>query len=447
MTEDISETQPLISVRDLKFRYPQSQHDVLRMPFLDVPARGMTAITGPSGAGKSTLIELLAGTLREPYDGSVKVLGIEWKTLTRDADRQRQLRRVGLIPQDFGLLPGRTPAQLLDQELADAGIPHDQRAERIQDALATINLTSEADRAISGLSGGQRQRVAIARMLARKVELVIADEPTANLDPVLTAEVMTEFRRLAQQVPVVIITHHPSIARACDQTIVLQSAVDGSLHESEPAARPRRRRILAIAGIAAGLIAIAAFLAVSGTQASGGTPQAGKGAALRPTRLPAHGSTTGTPKPVQAHSPAPPSLSAPGPASVESRSPAPTVQPTKPTKRHTVLPSPVPTPKPSPTDPNPPPSTDPGQAPLPSGAVKLGSVDLEAYCQGTYGLHAALRYPVTWGWRCGRNPNGAWRPGDKNIDVTEACYQQYSTGTIAHYTHYDNPYSWVCWQP
>ena len=197
MTAASSPARPVIMVRDLRFRYPGTSEDVLRVPFLDVPATGMTAITGPSGAGKSTLIELLAGTLREPYEGSVQVLGTEWRSLTRDADRQRQLRRIGLIPQDYGLLANRTPAQLLEQDLADGGVPKEERAARAQAALGAVGLGPFAGRDIAGLSGGQRQRVAIARMLARQVECVIADEPTANLDPALTAEAMRLFRHLA----------------------------------------------------------------------------------------------------------------------------------------------------------------------------------------------------------------------------------------------------------
>lgn len=234
-----------IRVRDLRYRYPGTDRDVLRIPFLDIRGRGMIAITGPSGAGKSTLIELLAGTLRGDYSGSVEVLGEEWSQLRRDADRQRHLRRIGLIPQDYGLLADRSVAELLAQDLRDSGVDRDEQTERTTRALADVSLTGFEDRHVGGLSGGQRQRVAIARMLARDVDLVVADEPTANLDPALTQETMALFRRLAERTPVVIITHDPSVAAECDQTIVLQSAVADPqldpMSSATPQGRPRRR--------------------------------------------------------------------------------------------------------------------------------------------------------------------------------------------------------------
>src|SRR5439155_12339271 len=126
---------------------------------------GLVASSGPRGAGKGTLVELMGGTLREPYKGCLRVLGDEWKELRRDRPRQIHLRRIGLIPQDLGLLPGRTPRQMLQRALLDAKAPRKECEQRIAGALASVGLEAYADRRIAELSGGQKQRVAIARPL------------------------------------------------------------------------------------------------------------------------------------------------------------------------------------------------------------------------------------------------------------------------------------------
>jgi D-methionine transport system ATP-binding protein len=256
---------PLVQIRDLSFTYPSSDAEVLRIPAINITGRGLIALTGPSGAGKSTLIELMAGTLREPYDGSLKVLGQEWRDLRSDAERQRHLRRIGLIPQDYGLLTTRSPRQMLEQDLADAQVPPAARRERINSSLSAVEMYEFADRQIGQLSGGQRQRVAIARMLARDVELVIADEPTANLDRELTMQTLVILGQLAQKVPVLVITHEPEVAEACDRTIVLQ-ALAAPTHQPPTAVTTRRHRgrwvaigavVVAAASVALAAVAIA----------------------------------------------------------------------------------------------------------------------------------------------------------------------------------------------
>ena len=210
-----------IRIFGLRYRYPGTDRYVLEVPSLSIESPGLTAITGPSGSGKSTLVELIAGTLREPYSGELEVLGVDMQGLRRDADRQRHLRRIGLVPQDFGLLPTATVGEILRQDLADAGIPRSEHEERIAAALEQVGLAEFLERKSVMLSGGQRQRVAIARMLARDVELVIADEPTANLDPELVSGAVALFRDLAQRRAVVIVTHDMRVAELCDRRIEL----------------------------------------------------------------------------------------------------------------------------------------------------------------------------------------------------------------------------------
>jgi putative ABC transport system ATP-binding protein len=297
--------EPLIRIRDLRYRYPGTGRDVLNIPFLDVSGRGLIAITGPSGVGKTTLVELLAGTLREDYQGSVVVLGKEWKDLRKDAGRQYQLRRIGLIPQDFGLLPGRTPAELLVQDLADSGVPPHEREARAAQALGQVEMTEFAERQVSGLSGGQKQRAAVARMLARDVDLVIADEPTANLDAALLDVTISLLRRLAARVPVIVVTHDPQVAEACDRTIVLQSAaVMPPGQPTVPVAQARRRvpPVAIAAGIAVLVMAGAtAALLLHHASTAGGqaASTATNAAALPPASAPAQAAPSSPAAPTQ----------------------------------------------------------------------------------------------------------------------------------------------------
>jgi ABC-type lipoprotein export system ATPase subunit len=255
--------QVLVRIRDLRYSYPGGP-EILRIPVLDISGRGLIAVTGPSGAGKSTLIELLAGTLHEGYEGSVEVLGREWRDLRRDADRQRHLRRIGFIPQDFGLLPSKTPRETLKQDLIDADVPVEEHEERIERALSEMELMTLADQRISSLSGGQSQRVAVARMLARDVDLVIADEPTANLDPGLRSVVMDLLRRISLEVPVIVVTHDGAVAEACDRTIILQAATlsaEGLIQPTrQKVTRPRstKKRVLQYSLL---IVALGAILA------------------------------------------------------------------------------------------------------------------------------------------------------------------------------------------
>lgn len=215
-----------IRIFGLRYKYPGTDHDVLQIPSLDIPRRGLTAITGPSGSGKSTLVELIAGTLRELYAGDIVVLGVNLNNLKRDADRQKHLRRIGLIPQDFGLLATSTVREILSQDLADSGVTRTERDQRITAALNQVELSKFIDRKSAMLSGGQRQRVAIARMLARNVELVIADEPTANLDPTLVDGVVAVFKDLAKTRPVVIVTHDTRVSEMCDHSVEIPTPTD-----------------------------------------------------------------------------------------------------------------------------------------------------------------------------------------------------------------------------
>ena len=139
-------------------------------------------------------------------------------------------------------------------------VPREEQTERLRASLAQVGLSDFAERRISGLSGGQRQRAAIARMLARDVELVVADEPTANLDPERVVEIVALLRGLAAKAPVIVVTHDPHVAECCDRTIVLQAAAGdrGPVEtKSAPAAKRSSKRALALAAIVVAVVLVA----------------------------------------------------------------------------------------------------------------------------------------------------------------------------------------------
>jgi ABC-type lipoprotein export system ATPase subunit len=266
---------PIIRIRDLRFRYPGMNHDALWMPALAISRPGLVAITGPSGAGKSTLIELLAGTLSEGYTGSLQVLGKEWAELRSDRSRQFHLRRIGLIPQDLGLLPNQTPRQMLSQALLDAGVPKGECDDRVRRALSQMDLDAYADRRIADMSGGQKQRVAIARALVRNVELILADEPTANLNTQLGDETVAVLKRIGQTIPVMVVTHDPRIALLCDEQIKLAPPpLEGPVPVGIASARRTRRKLALVSTAAASGVAAIVGLYLGGAVSPAGEPTA-----------------------------------------------------------------------------------------------------------------------------------------------------------------------------
>ncbi|TMD97822.1 MAG: ATP-binding cassette domain-containing protein [Chloroflexi bacterium] len=279
-------TAPAVRIRDLRYRYRGGERDILRIGALDVDGPGLLAVTGPTGVGKTTLMELLAGTLREPYQGSVRVLGVELRDLRRDRDRQCHLRRIGLIPQDFGLLAGCTAGEILHRDLADAQVPLSEHAARVRRALEQVGLLAFAGRMSEQLSGGQRQRVAIARTLARDVELIIADEPTANLDPTQADSIVALFERLSAGRPVVVVTHDPRVAARCARRLELRPLVEAvsaaaAVSPSAAAGHGGPRGAAALAGALVLAVAVAgSTLAVRATNAHR-TSRGGAAVALR----------------------------------------------------------------------------------------------------------------------------------------------------------------------
>jgi putative ABC transport system ATP-binding protein len=188
---------------------------------LDVPARQVVAITGPSGSGKSTLLGLIAG-LDSPSTGQIAIDGIDITALDEDGLARLRGRRIGFVFQFFHLLPSLTALEnvLVPMEIAGA---RNARA-RAAALLAEVGLTERSHHYPSQLSGGEQQRVAIARALANDPPLLLADEPTGNLDSTTGAQVielLLEVNRL-RGTTLVLVTHDPELAAVADVAIALR---------------------------------------------------------------------------------------------------------------------------------------------------------------------------------------------------------------------------------
>jgi putative ABC transport system ATP-binding protein len=188
---------------------------------LDVPARQVVAITGPSGSGKSTLLGLIAG-LDSPSTGQIAIDGIDITALDEDGLARLRGRRIGFVFQFFHLLPSLTALEnvLVPMEIAGA---RDARA-RATALLAEVGLSERGHHYPSQLSGGEQQRVAIARALANDPPLLLADEPTGNLDSATGAQVielLLEVNRL-RGTTLVLVTHDPELAGVADVAIALR---------------------------------------------------------------------------------------------------------------------------------------------------------------------------------------------------------------------------------
>ncbi|TJY40827.1 ABC transporter ATP-binding protein [Cohnella pontilimi] len=181
------------------------------------------AIMGPSGSGKSTLLQLIGG-LDEPSFGSISVDGIQLNELN---EKQRTLFRrekVGFVFQNYQLLPMMTVAENVGLSLAANKAPKSEIKAIVQRLLEDVNLEGKASQFPSQLSGGQQQRVAIARALAMKPSLILADEPTGNLDRKNGEDVLKLLSRLnkEEQITIVMVTHDPQAAKAADRIIRIE---------------------------------------------------------------------------------------------------------------------------------------------------------------------------------------------------------------------------------
>ena len=192
---------------------------------LTVEEGEFTAIMGPSGSGKSTLMNIL-GCLDRPTSGSYKLDGAEVATLGDDELAITRNKKIGFVFQNFNLLSRMSALNNVALPMVYAGVPHKERLARAQRGLEMVGLGSRVHHKPNELSGGQRQRVAIARALVNEPSIILADEPTGNLDSKSGDEIMEIFCELNQQGrTVILVTHEPEIAAYTRRTVTFRDGL------------------------------------------------------------------------------------------------------------------------------------------------------------------------------------------------------------------------------
>jgi putative ABC transport system ATP-binding protein len=236
----MTDTRPGISIRNLVKTYVVGEVEVraLRGVSLDVQPGEFVSVTGPSGSGKSTLMHIL-GCLDRPTSGQYILDGQDVSRMSKDELADVRNHKIGFVFQGFNLLSRTTALDNVELPLLYRGkMRAAERHKRAMDALSAVGLASRADHHPNQLSGGQQQRVAIARALISNPSILLADEPTGNLDTRTSVEVMGLFQRLNLErgITVLLITHEPDIAEYGTRIIACR---DGVIVSDRPVGRRR----------------------------------------------------------------------------------------------------------------------------------------------------------------------------------------------------------------
>ena len=217
---DAGTKRPILVASGLEKTYPNGQVHALRGAHLEVAEGESVAITGPSGCGKSTLLHLLGG-LDRPDRGAVAFRGEPLSGMDLDAFRARQ---IGFVFQSFHLVPTLSALENVQVPMFEGPWPRSERVARASRLLDEVGVGHRKTHRPSRLSVGERQRVAIARALANEPTLILADEPTGNLDSRNQDEVLALLDRLRRErgLSLVIVTHCPEVARASDREVLMR---------------------------------------------------------------------------------------------------------------------------------------------------------------------------------------------------------------------------------
>ena len=220
---------PAVQTKDVWKIYPQEPNPVeaVRGVSLEIESGDFVAMAGPSGSGKTTVLNLLGGLTR-PTEGSIEIGGLEITAMPDKALARLRLERIGFVFQAYNLLPVLTAMENAEFTLLLRGVPASERHERVRVLFDQMGLEGLEDRFPGKLSGGQQQRVAVARAVVGEPALVLADEPTANLDSVASAALLEVMERLNREhgTTFVFSTHDPRVMERARRLITL---VDGEI--------------------------------------------------------------------------------------------------------------------------------------------------------------------------------------------------------------------------
>jgi putative ABC transport system ATP-binding protein len=220
----MSAPAPVIQVRGLSREYPMGGETVraLREVDLTIHRNEYVAVMGPSGSGKSTFMNLV-GCLDTPTSGEYVLNGTGVAGMRGDELARVRNREIGFVFQTFNLLPRATALENVELPLVYGGVGRRERRDRAREALRHVGLEERTGHRPSQLSGGQRQRVAVARALVTRPSLLLADEPTGNLDSETSAEILALFGRLHDEgQTVVLVTHEPEVAAHAQRVVTLR---------------------------------------------------------------------------------------------------------------------------------------------------------------------------------------------------------------------------------